>query len=113
MSNIKCLKVITHGWRSTADHDSVKLIKDAYLSTKNCSVITIDWSETAGSILYNLVANEVKIIGEKVGLFLDALCNHYSLAGDMIHLIGHSLGAQVMGKAGSYSKVTVGRITGK
>ncbi|KAJ0175583.1 hypothetical protein K1T71_008742 [Dendrolimus kikuchii] len=112
MLSNKCVKIITHGWRSTADQPVVELIKNAYLETKNCNVITVDWSSIADSIIYSWVANDVKTVGKKLGLFLDRLYDCYKVTGDKIHLIGHSLGAHVMGAAGNSTKLTIDRITG-
>ncbi|CAB3247735.1 unnamed protein product [Arctia plantaginis] len=111
MSSHKPLKIITHGWKSSADKEGVEDIKTAYLETKNVKVITIDWSEVADSI-YPWVAYQAKGIGAKVAQFISALHKRYNITGKQFHLIGHSLGAHIMGIAASRSNFTVDRITG-
>lgn len=106
------IKIITHGWKSSIDSPAVKVIKEAYLETKDADIITIDWSVTADSFFYNWVANKTKNIGEQVAIFLDGLSKQHNVSGDQIHLIGHSLGAHVMGVAAYKSNLTINRITG-
>lgn len=112
MSSHEPLKIITHGWRSSADKEGVEDIKTAYLEAKNVNVITIDWSAIADSIFYPWVAYEAKGIGVKVAKFISALHYRYNITGKQFHLIGHSLGAHIMGIAASKSNLTVDRITG-
>lgn len=106
------LKMVTHGWQSSADQNAVIGIKNAYLATKDVCVIAVDWKPIAESALYPIVAFQTKDVGAYIGLFLDALSDRYNVHGNEIHLIGHSLGAHVMGRAASTSKLTVNRITG-
>lgn len=111
LSNLP-LKVITHGWRSSADTAGVMSVKNAYVEAKKSIVITIDWSITAESLLYPWVANETKAIGARIATFLDNLNYRYNISGKQIHLVGHSLGAHVMGNAASKTKTRIARITG-
>ncbi|CAH0581293.1 unnamed protein product [Chrysodeixis includens] len=111
LSNLP-LKVITHGWRSSADSAGVMSVKNAYLETKKSIVITVDWSITADNFLYPWVANETKAIGARIATFLDNLNYRYNISGKEMHLIGHSLGAHVMGNAGSRTKIRISRVTG-
>ncbi|GBP41436.1 Lipase member H [Eumeta japonica] len=105
------VKVITHGWRSSADKDVVVNIKNAYLEKADINVIAVDWSEVADSIFYPWVALQVPNVGKTVGKFLAALSKRYDVTGEQIHLIGHSLGAHIVGVAASTSKLNVSRIS--
>lgn len=107
------LKIITHGWRSSVESDAVATIRDAYLKKQSVNVITIDWSYISSSIFYHWVANQTEVIGIEVATFLDALAKRYEVSGTQVHLIGHSLGAHIMGIAAHNSKVNVDRVTGK
>lgn len=107
------VKVITHGWRSSADKNSVVAIKDEYLKGKNYNVISVDWSDTADFLFYPSVAPQTKAVGNIVGKFLDALSERYQVTGSQVHLIGHSLGAHVMGNAAYATKLRVSRVTGR
>ncbi|KAI5638838.1 lipase domain-containing protein [Phthorimaea operculella] len=109
------VKIVTHGWESSGDRSAVIGIKDAYLNTsysQNYNVIGVDWGSIAESILYPIVALRTTTVGNSVGSFIDALSDRYQIPAARIHLIGHSLGAHVMGNAGEASKLSVGRITG-
>ncbi|KAG6461123.1 hypothetical protein O3G_MSEX012436 [Manduca sexta] len=97
---------------SSTEKYSIKSIKDAYVKYRNVNVITVDWSSTADSIFYNWVANQTITIGAQIAIFLEELKKLYNVSGDQIHLIGHSLGAHVMGIAAHQSNLTIGRITG-
>ncbi|XP_061706130.1 lipoprotein lipase-like [Cydia pomonella] len=108
----KPVKLVTHGWKSSAENSVVMGIKESYLKNKDVAVIGIDWSDTANDYLYPLVAEYTRDVGAYVGQFLDAFCYLYNVSGERLHLIGHSLGAHVMGIAASKTKVTIGRITG-
>ncbi|KAJ2942632.1 hypothetical protein O0L34_g2100 [Tuta absoluta] len=109
------VKIVTHGWESSGDRSAVIGIKDAYLNTEyseNYNVIAVDWGSIAESILYPIVAIQTSPVGVSVGSFIDELSKSYNISAANIHLIGHSLGAHVMGNAGDASKLNVGRITG-
>lgn len=107
------VKIITHGWRSSANNSAVLLVKNAYIDTHGFNVIGVDWSAISMSFLYPAVALETKNVGTSVGNFIDALAEKYGIKGNDVHLIGHSLGAHVMGNAASTSKLNISRITGK
>lgn len=107
------VKVITHGWMSSADNSAVMLIKDAYLKRYDVNVIGVDWSSVSVSYLYPFVAKDTTKVGKAVGKFLDALTRKYGIKGEQVHLIGHSLGAHVMGNAAATTKLNISRITGE
>ena len=75
-------------------------------------MITIDWRNIASSYKYLWVANETYTIGRMIGTFLDGLYEQYGVSGDQLHLIGHSLGAHVVGLAAFMTKSNVYRVTG-
>lgn len=106
------LKVITHGWMSTADKNAVMDLVNAYLLTQEVNIVAVDWSSYSVNYMYPSAADKTKDAGRKVAQFLDLLHNRFNISGDQMHLIGHSLGAHVMGVAGFESKVKIGRITG-
>lgn len=107
------IKLVTHGWESSADKNAVINIKNAYLKTQDVAVIAVDWSSIANSVWYPVVAYETKMVGSHVAKFINGLNKRYNVLGSQLHLIGHSLGAHVMGNAGSETKLKVDRITGK
>ncbi|XP_048000133.1 pancreatic triacylglycerol lipase-like [Leguminivora glycinivorella] len=108
----KPVKLVTHGWLSSDGDNMMTGIIDAYSKHRDVVVISIDWSGTASNINYPFVAMRVAEVGTRVAKFLDMFCALYQITGDRLHLIGHSLGAHVMGIAASKTKLTVGRVTG-
>lgn len=107
------LKVITHGWISSDKSEWLQNIKDNYLQTYDYNVITVDWSEIASNPSYVWPALSTRYVGKRVAKLLDSLKKTYNITGRNMHLIGHSLGAQVMGYAGMFSEQSISRVTGK
>lgn len=90
--------VLSHGWKSeSSDMDH---IKDAYLSAGDYNVISVDWSPVANNILYPQVTEDLVIVGRFVARFLDCLVESHGLDLSKTHLVGHSLGAHVVGVIG-------------
>lgn len=74
----------------------------------------MDWSSIANTIMYNKPAYLTLSVGKVIAEFLDRLVTHTGTHASDIHLIGHSLGAHVMGSCGSHFKSgKIGRITGE
>ncbi|XP_063822578.1 pancreatic triacylglycerol lipase-like [Ostrinia nubilalis] len=107
------LKVITHGWMSNADKSAVMNIKNSYfIARTNVNVIAVDWSGYSMNYYYMSAASQTKAVGRKIAQFLNSMHRRFNISGDQMHLIGHSLGAHVMGIAGYESEIKIGRVTG-
>ena len=95
-------------------------IKGALLNREDCNVIMVDWSKGAASP-YGQATGNARLVGAQIGeliRFLIASTSHsHSSAVNRFYIVGHSLGAQVAGYAGSYLQdkygLSLGRITGK
>lgn len=74
--------------------------------------LAIDWKEQASSIFYLGPVKQTLPVGKAVAKLIDYLVEDMKADPRRIHLIGFSLGAHVMGYAGSFSHHRVGRITG-
>ena len=99
----------------------------AYLAKKgdmDVNVIIMDWSALAiprvpyiADVFYPFAVNNVWTAGERLGDFISWLQNSGLIDLDRTHILGHSLGSHVSGKAGDRVKQStgrrVGRITGK
>jgi len=74
----------------------------------------VDWSHIAYDFNYKKVAMLTVAVGNVIAEFVDSLVAHTGIHPSDIHLIGHSLGAHVMGACGSNLKSgKIGRITGE
>lgn len=84
----------------------------AYLTYTDSNVIIVDWSSYSMSINYIDVTYDVKRVGERVKQFISWLYANGLRAVDLT-LIGHSLGAHVMGMAGYMLTPKVNNIVGE
>lgn len=79
----------------------------------DCNFISVDWEKLAAGPNYFAAADNVDAVGVRTASLVDFLVLEGGADLDQFHLIGFSLGAHVVGKAGQ--KMTVGsipRITG-
>ncbi|XP_022166001.1 lipase member H-B-like [Myzus persicae] len=108
------LKVITHGWLASDDNcTGVFVIKTAYVDVGGYNVVTVDWSKIAEDIIYHKPAILTAPVGKVIAEFLDRMVAYTGTQASDIHLLGHSLGAHVMGSCGSnFKSGKIGRITG-
>lgn len=106
-------KILVHGWKSSSRSNSIQAIRNAYADRGNVNVFAINWSDQADNIYYLEPARYTVQVGKAVAKLIDLLVEDKGAEPKDIHLIGHSLGAHIMGYAGSYTKHRVGRITGK
>lgn len=72
----------------------------AYLNVSDLNVIVIDWGNAA-NVNYILASYNVAMVGRLLTEFLNFLIDE-GVSMDDMHLIGHSLGAHVVGIAGAY-----------
>lgn len=83
------------------------------MRTGGYNVISVDWSKIANNIIYPLPAILTVPVGETIAEFLHHLIDLKLISTDQIHLIGHSLGAHVVGACGAeFKHGKIGRITG-
>ncbi|CAG9578820.1 unnamed protein product [Danaus chrysippus] len=106
------IRVITHGWITRENVTWLQNMKNSFLKEYELNVITVDWNELSRNIIYPFAACSTRYVGKRVAKLLDALIKTFNVNGDNIHLIGHSLGAHVMGYAGMFCTEKVSRITG-
>ncbi|XP_062142054.1 pancreatic lipase-related protein 2 isoform X1 [Drosophila sulfurigaster albostrigata] len=105
-------KILVHGWKSSTMSNSIQSIRGAYLQRGQVNVFAINWRDQADNIYYLTPARYTVQVGRAVAKLIDLLVEEKDADPQRIHLIGHSLGAHIMGYAGSYTKYRVSRVTG-
>ncbi|XP_012552225.1 pancreatic lipase-related protein 2 isoform X2 [Bombyx mori] len=108
----KSLTLLTHGWLSSSDSEWLQYIKNSLLKRDDFNVIAVDWREISRNKIYPWPAFSTRYVGKQIAKLLQALRNSYRVDSKSIHLIGHSLGAHVMGYAGMFHEGNISRITG-
>lgn len=106
-----------HGYVDSADSDNAKTVVDAYLTRGGWNVIAVDWSAYAYDGYFLTVVPNLNQIGVALGKYLTNFMAHENYY-DKVHLVGHSLGGQLMGltartvKEKANGKFQVKRVTG-
>ena len=118
-------KILTHGFNDQVTGDKINYAK-AWLETANedINVILLDWPDLAAifqfggldDFMYDEAARNAIDLGEYFGYCLSDLWRKGGVSGSNVHMVGHSLGAHLMAKAGrTFKELTeqsIGRITG-
>lgn len=110
----KTVKIIVHGYLSSADARWVSKMKLAYLQRDDFNVILLNWQMPALQS-YPTAAGYTKDIGNYIFTLMKELNETVKIPYDNMHCIGHSLGAHICGFAGKAAKSankTLNRITG-
>lgn len=104
--------IIIHGFISSGMDGWIITLKDALLGREDCNVISVDWA--AGSLTpeYYIINGRVPVVGEDVSKLILFLQHTTGLTPNLVHIIGHSLGAHVAGFTGKKLNGTIARITG-
>ncbi|CAH2239519.1 pancreatic triacylglycerol lipase-like [Pararge aegeria] len=104
-------KVIVHGWNSSGGSSVNSMIRDAYLAAGDFNVIVVDWSGAASGV-YTTSVRAVPDVGRHLANFITFLFRTSGGNWNNIHLIGHSLGAHIVGNAGRAAPSRPVRVTG-
>ncbi|KAH0539274.1 hypothetical protein KQX54_003442 [Cotesia glomerata] len=110
IDNTKPLVMYIHGYREHPANESIRTVIGAYLDRGTDNIFLVDWSDLSFDSYLNLLL-QVKDMARIIANTLDRLIE-LGLDLDTFHLIGHSMGAQMAGFVGKYSKYTLPRITG-
>ncbi|XP_070537550.1 lipase member I-like [Ptychodera flava] len=103
----KPIKFITHGFLSKGSEDWVKQIADELLKVGDFNVIVVDWEKAADPdtdlkwVEYDEASSNTRIVASRIKRLLGFILRQSgSSALNDVHLIGHSLGAQISGMVG-------------
>lgn len=81
------------------------------MNTRDFNVITVDWSRISREP-YVTARLMVPAIGKYIAKMINFLVENHNMKIDKTILIGHSLGAQIMGFAGKFSSQKVNHTIG-
>lgn len=85
----------------------------AYLQNGDYNVIVVDWTKISNLFYSPELISKLKSVGAQVAKMIDLLGSSRNSNPSTITLVGHSLGAHVMGFAGKQTSAKVGHIVGK
>ncbi|XP_046440216.1 pancreatic lipase-related protein 2-like isoform X2 [Daphnia pulex] len=104
-------RIYAHGFTGNGQNHWSLRLRDRFLEKEDCNFINVDWRHLAAGPDYPRAVANVQLVGSLTGSFVKFLV----LKGaDLrrVHLIGFSLGAHVVGKAGQTMNGEIPRITG-
>ncbi|CAI6364846.1 unnamed protein product [Macrosiphum euphorbiae] len=107
-------KILVHDWLgSFYEKDCFCAhILEAYLLVGAYNVICVDWMQFSFDIMYASAKINAKYIGYDIAKVLNILSKDTSVGSENIHLIGHGLGAHIVGYTGKKLSGKISRITG-
>ncbi|PNF41741.1 Pancreatic lipase-related protein 2 [Cryptotermes secundus] len=109
------LYFISHGFMEHGNKDWIKKMTRELLNLVDCSVIVVDWSGGSGPPYPQAVAN-IRLVGAMTAHMINYIVAQVGINPELIHFIGHGLGAHMAAYAGQTTqrdfKYKLGRITG-
>ncbi|XP_011691720.1 PREDICTED: pancreatic triacylglycerol lipase-like [Wasmannia auropunctata] len=106
----KPTRIVTHGWINSRNSDACTLIRDAFLRHGDYNVIVFDWSSISIGEYFWAKGHVVKV-ARFVATMINFLVKHGMDPSQTI-LVGHSLGAHVVGIAARTADSDIGYIVG-
>ncbi|CAH2323206.1 pancreatic triacylglycerol lipase-like [Pelobates cultripes] len=102
-------RFVIHGFISEGEASWLADMCNEMLKVEDINCFCVNWQRGAHT-LYTQAVN-VRVVGAVLAYFIDTLMNTTGYSPSNVHLIGHSLGAQVAGEAGK-RRPGISRITG-
>ncbi|KAG5885403.1 hypothetical protein JTB14_031425 [Gonioctena quinquepunctata] len=90
---------VTHGWTNNYLSPSCVTVREAFLKAADANVFVIDWSDVA-SLSYQKAQKQMVTVGKIVGDLVKSFSSNNNFALANISMVGHSLGAHLVGVAG-------------
>ncbi|XP_076752824.1 pancreatic triacylglycerol lipase [Xylocopa sonorina] len=95
----KVTVIVTHGWNDNGNSTVCPGVRDAFLNVSDCNVIIYDWSTISNNLVYPTVVKSVPHVARYVSNFVSFLRLEAGLNQSNLKMMGHSLGAHIMGLA--------------
>ncbi|XP_062575958.1 pancreatic triacylglycerol lipase-like [Saccostrea cucullata] len=99
---------LIHGFNDNGENPWILKMKESILRKDDINVVIVDWGKGAKHMNYMIAASNTRTVGAYLGRLISTMVPDLSL----VHIIGHSLGAQIAGFAGAWTEGKIGRITG-
>ncbi|EDS34113.1 lipoprotein lipase [Culex quinquefasciatus] len=103
-------KILVHGWVGDSESEVIGPLAQEYLKKGDVNVIGVIWTKGARTI-YGFARKRVGAVGDLVAKLVGRLLDLGQVV-DQIGMIGHSLGAHVVGLAGKKTPQKVAYIVG-
>ncbi|XP_034176484.2 pancreatic triacylglycerol lipase-like [Osmia lignaria lignaria] len=99
-----------HGHSENVDGHSTLPVTGGLLNFTNVNTLALDYRKIAG-LFYLFSVEKIEALGKEIAKVIDQIVEA-GVDGKKIHIIGHSLGAQVAGYIGRNVNESLSRITG-
>lgn len=109
--------IYAHGFKEKYEHESVQTVRNAYLKRGGWNVIVINYAIFADGCYMEEATPRLQMTGFEVAKYLKQFIDA-GYPSNKIHLIGHSMGGQLVGliarqlKAISNKEYVIDRVTG-
>ncbi|XP_056385717.1 pancreatic triacylglycerol lipase-like isoform X2 [Hyla sarda] len=100
---------IVHGYTESGSDPWPMEMSQAIVRRENVNCFIVDWSGGSSAIYFQAI-NNVQVVGAEIANFINTIVKHFNSSLSGIHMIGHSLGGQVVGEAGK-RRPGIGKIT--
>ncbi|XP_061166961.1 pancreatic triacylglycerol lipase-like [Saccostrea echinata] len=104
----KKIVFLIHGFNDNGENAWILKMKENILQKEDINVVIVDWGKGAKHLNYMIAASNTRTVGAYLGRLISTMVPDLS----MVHIIGHSLGAQIAGFAGAWTRGKIGHITG-
>ncbi|XP_015373145.1 PREDICTED: lipase member H-B-like [Diuraphis noxia] len=107
-------KVLVHGWLGNTQEKSgvCSYNVKSYFKVGEYNVICVDWKQYSTDISYKVATVRAKHIAHDIAKVLKRITYDMTEGIDTLHLIGHSMGAHIVGFVGKELTNQIPRITG-
>lgn len=108
------IKVLVHGWLgNTEEKESLCMYNvNSYLKVGEYNVICVDWKQYSTDLSYAVARARAKHIARDIAKVLTRITYDLTIGVETMHLIGHSMGAHIVGFVGKNLVDRIPRITG-
>lgn len=102
---------VAHGWNNNRNSDVNAKVRANIFINHDVNLFIVDWSGPANKDYLSAKSATVDV-GKVIGAFITSIQSKYGLDGSRFILVGHSLGAHVVGNAGKAVSKQVEHIVG-